>query len=254
MHRSSKLHWRRRSRGQSLVEFALILPLLLFVMAFGLDFGRVFLGWVSLNNSVRVAANYAAQNPTAWGIPPNPAVQAQYTAVKAEYQRLVRADAGAINCVLPVAIPDPTFINGTGIGEPAKVGITCTFPLITPILSNVLGSGVAVSATSAFPIRSGVIAGIPIQTAVPTATPTATPVPTPTAGPTPTPTATPNPNCTAPNLVGLMTNKAPQAWLSAGFSGPVTFSPLVPPQYKIGQQLPLAASVGPCSGGILVKP
>ena len=249
MHRSSKLRSRRRSRGQSLVEFALILPLLLFVMAFGLDFGRVFLGWVSLNNSARVAANYAAQNPTAWSITPN-------AAIKAEYQRLVRADAGAINCVLPAAIPDPTFPSGTDIGQPAKVGITCTFPLITPILSNVLGSGVAVSATSAFPIRSGVIAGIPVQTAVPTATPTATPgpTPTPTAGPTPTPTATPNPNCTAPNLVGLMTNKAPQAWLSAGFSGPVTFSPLVPPQYKIGLQVPPAASVGPCSGGIQVQP
>lgn len=242
MHRSSKLHWRRRSRGQSLVEFALILPLLLFVMAFGLDFGRVFLGWVSLNNSARVAANYAAQNPTAWGTSPN-------AAVKAEYQRLVRADAGAINCVLPSTIPDPIFVS-MEIGEPAKVGITCTFPLITPILSNVLGSGVAVSATSAFPIRSGVIAGIPVGTAVPTATP----VPTPTAGPTPTPTATPNPNCTAPNLVGLMTNKAPQAWLSAGFSGPVTFNPLVPPQYKIGLQVPAAANVGSCSGGVLVKP
>ena len=242
MHRSSKLRWRRRSCGQSLVEFALILPLLLFVMAFGLDFGRVFLGWVSLNNSARVAANYAAQNPTAWGISPN-------AAVKAEYQRLVRADAGAINCVLPSPIPDPTFVS-TAIGEPAKVGITCTFPLITPILSNILGSGVAVSATSAFPIRSGVIAGIPVQTAVPTATP----VPTPTAGPTPTPTPTPSPSCTAPNLVGLMTNKAPQAWLSAGFSGPVTFNQLVPPQYKIGQQQPAAASVNPCSGGVLVKP
>ncbi len=59
-----------RSRGQSLVEFALVLPMILLLMLIALDFGRVFLGWVALNNSARVAANYAAMNPNAWGADP----------------------------------------------------------------------------------------------------------------------------------------------------------------------------------------
>ena len=49
----------QRSRGQSLVEFALVLPMILLLMLIAIDFGRVFLGWVALNNSARVAANFA---------------------------------------------------------------------------------------------------------------------------------------------------------------------------------------------------
>ena len=52
-----------RSRGQSLVEFALVLPMILLLMLIAIDFGRVFLGWVGLNNAARVAANYAALHP-----------------------------------------------------------------------------------------------------------------------------------------------------------------------------------------------
>ena len=52
-----------RSRGQSMVEFALVIPLILLLMLIAIDFGRVFLGWVGLNNAARVAANYAAMHP-----------------------------------------------------------------------------------------------------------------------------------------------------------------------------------------------
>ncbi len=57
---------RRHRRGQSLVEFALVLPVLMLLLLIGIDFGRVFLGWVTLNNVVRDGANFAALHPTAW--------------------------------------------------------------------------------------------------------------------------------------------------------------------------------------------
>src|SRR5947209_2945895 len=63
--------------GQSLAEFAMTLPLLLLMVLFGLDFGRVFLGWVALNSAAREAAYYAAMNPDAWTLPYNLAVQAE---------------------------------------------------------------------------------------------------------------------------------------------------------------------------------
>ena len=87
--------------GQSLAEFALTVPLALLMVLFGLDFGRVFLGWVALNQAAREAANYAAMNPTAWTLPYNLAVQA-------EYARLVTTEASNINCTLetPVSRPD----------------------------------------------------------------------------------------------------------------------------------------------------
>src|SRR5947209_4320826 len=69
---------RRHGRGQSLTEFALTFPMTLVLVLFGLDFGRVFLGWVTLTTATREAANYAAMNPDAWGASPNATVQAEY--------------------------------------------------------------------------------------------------------------------------------------------------------------------------------
>src|SRR5215213_8542832 len=148
-------HLRTRSRGQSLVEFALILPVTLLLLAMGLDFGRVFLGWVNLNNTARIAANFAAANaekmflndPTTFD----------------RYYDQIQKDATAINCTLPAKalFPRPTFPLGTTIGKTASVAISCKFGIITPLISNVLGSPLTVSASAVFPIRTGAVAGVP---------------------------------------------------------------------------------------------
>lgn len=50
---------KKRRSGQTLVEFALTLPILL-VLLFGIiEFGRIFQAWVTLQNSARAAARYA---------------------------------------------------------------------------------------------------------------------------------------------------------------------------------------------------
>jgi Flp pilus assembly protein TadG len=57
--------WAGASRAQSLAELALSLPLLL-VLAVGVaDFGRVFYALVSVENSARQAARYAASHYSA---------------------------------------------------------------------------------------------------------------------------------------------------------------------------------------------
>lgn len=144
---------RRRSRGQSLVEFALTLPVILLIILFGIDFGRVFLGWVNLNNTARIAANYAAANA--------PLLAAGNPAALAAYRKLIANDAETINCELPNPVPGPTYPGGTALGADAEVGITCEFSIITPVISNILGSPIDVSAASVFPIRTGIVAGVP---------------------------------------------------------------------------------------------
>ena len=244
-------------------------PLTLLMVLFGLDFGRVFLGWVALNNAAREAANYAAMNPDAWTLPYNLAVQA-------EYSRLVTTEASHINCVMTTPVPDPLFGSGTSIGAPAEVRLTCGFHLITPFVGMLIGNPIPVCASSAFPVRSGLIEGVPTETESPTPAPTDTPAPTPTptAGPTPTPTPTPGPGptptptptpaptptpsptptmCTVISLLNVQTNKAQQDWYAAGFGGSVIFSPLVPPNYRIQwQSLTVGISVV-CSSGITVR-
>ena len=276
-------HARNRTRGQSLAEFALTVPMALLMVLFGLDFGRVFLGWVALNNAAREAANYAAMNPTAWTLPYNLAVQS-------EYSRLVQTEASSINCTLENPVSAPVFSSGTSIGAPAKVELTCSFGLITPIISWILGTSIPVSADSAFPVRAGLIEGVPVETEVPTATnspvpsatgsaaptasvaPTATPAATATAGPgataapgatptptpAPTPTPTPSPTatpttCTVPSLLNLQTNKAAAKWQDAGFTGSVIFVPLVPPNYKILWQSVTVGTTQACTTGVTVR-
>jgi hypothetical protein len=238
-------------RGQGLVEFAISLPVVLLMILFGVDFGRVFLGWVTLSNTVREAANFAAINPTAWGSPGSPAA-------RLEYARLINAEAAEINCTLPATLPDPEFPNGTGIGSPAVVAITCEFGLITPIIGNIVGNPLAVSSSAAFPIRSGPIAGTPVGGTLPTPGPSViTPPPPPSASvdpsasvaPTPSALITPIPNCSVPDLVTgtLPTNKAAQDWSQAGFTSTLQFSPLVPKHYDIqDQSLGVGDSV-PCT-------
>jgi len=54
---------RRRLRGQSLVEFALALPLLVLLLAITADIGRAFTAYIELGNMAREGARYGAISP-----------------------------------------------------------------------------------------------------------------------------------------------------------------------------------------------
>ncbi|MEX2547569.1 MAG: TadE/TadG family type IV pilus assembly protein [Chloroflexota bacterium] len=192
---------RKASRGQSLVEFAIFIPVLVTILLLAVDVGRVYLGWVSLSNVARIGANFAAQNPDAWEGSGNSTVQARY-------RTLMNKDATGIDCSLPSTLPAPTFMDSSPyeLGSRVRVDLNCSFALITPFLSSVIGDGagnVNVGSTAIFTIRTGSVDGAPISGEAVTPTPSSTPTdtPTPTDAPTPTPTPTPDPAAT-PTPVG----------------------------------------------------
>ena len=218
---------RRHRSGQSLVELALVLPVLLLIVLIALDFGRVFFGYVTLTNATRIGANYAASHPSAWGTPGN-ATEA------AEYQALVKRDTDTANCTLlpsgPNPVPTPLFTDGadtdspdtnTDVGDRVEVGLQCTFKPLTPIIGAVVGNSLVMSANAEFPVRAGKILGVPIAPA-PTPGPTPVPTPTPTPGGTPTPTPIPTPTPCAgslvPNVAGMTHVAADQAISNAGLT------------------------------------
>lgn len=187
---------RHRSRGQTMVEFALIFPILVLLLLIAVDFGRVFLGWVSLNNAARVGANYAAANPQdSWG-------------PGSDYQVLMTDNVGAINCTRAPTDP-PMFGPNKTPGELVTVDLTCSFPVITPLISAFFpGGAVTVASSAAFPITYGCLVDCSPGTGGP-------PPPAPTDG------------CrTVPDVRGLSVAGARAAWIAAGFS---TFQPLVGP-------------------------
>ena len=149
-----------RSRGQSLVELALVAPVLLILLLVAIDFGRIYLGYVNLQQMTRVAGGFASEHARAWDTPNN-------TAVLADYQDLVANDAAAINCDLPkdgtgsVRVPDPAFPAGFDMGDPIQISIPCNFQVLTPIISWVVGDTVAVSASTTYPVREGAVAEVP---------------------------------------------------------------------------------------------
>jgi len=53
----------RASRGQSLAEFALVLPFLLILVLAAIDYGRAYFDYVSVTNAARTGASYASAGP-----------------------------------------------------------------------------------------------------------------------------------------------------------------------------------------------
>lgn len=173
----SHLRGCQRSRGQSLTEFALVGPVLLLILLVGIDAGRLFFGWVNLQNTARIGANFAGNHPKAWNVVGGSSQD------RVLYQTQIQNDASVINCMLPDPLPAPTFPGGQDFGDLAVVGLDCEFDVLTPIVGAIVGQSVTLSADAKFPIRTGTIAGI----TVPPPGPIPTPSPTPTATPTPTP-------------------------------------------------------------------
>ncbi len=239
-------------RGQGLVEFAIGFPVVMLMILFGVDFGRVFLGWVSLTNAVREAANFAAINPGAWESPGSPNA-------RAEYLRLITAETSDSNCSLPATVPDPSFPNGHGLGSPVIVAVTCEFSLITPIIGDLLGNPLDVSSSASFPVRSGSIMGAPpgggplptVGTVIPTPSPIVTIEPIPTQSPAPTPV----PSCVVPDLKNDNSSAATAEWTGAGFAANnLAFNPLVPPHYRIRTQTLTKSTSVPCTSSMTVTP
>ncbi len=143
----------RGSRGQSLVEFALAAPVLLLILLIAIDAGRLFFGWVNLQNTARIGANFAGNHPKAWNLVGGNSTH------RALYQTQIQDDASAINCTLPDPLPTPTFPGGQDLGDLAVVGFDCEFDALTPFVSAVIGNSVTLSAAAEFPIREAVISG-----------------------------------------------------------------------------------------------
>jgi hypothetical protein len=197
--------------GQTLVEFALILPTLMLIIMGLFEFGRIFQVWLTLQYSAQAAARYATTGQQG----ADPLVDyydsARLAAVKAEAQKNaatlgIQPSAGVFDpgyfqvyvyaSDLPLPTPGkPTPEGGQYPGGPnARVIVDVVFnhPLITP-LGTMFGRYVKLTAHSEMIVERfrfpgyGRPAGTLPPTILPTHTPTNTPTPVPTDTPAPTP-------------------------------------------------------------------
>jgi hypothetical protein len=173
--------------------------------------------------------------------------------------------------VLGGMLPKPLPAGPIAIASaPASAQAVATAPGSTPTATQAAAVGAtpspAPSLVAAGPIESPTDptagptpAPTPIVTPRPTPRPTSapTPKPTPTPVPTPTPTPVPTPSpkviCTVPQLVGQNSANAAALWAAESFTGTITYSPVIPPQYKIGWQSLSAGADVLCTSDITLQ-
>jgi Flp pilus assembly protein TadG len=260
-------HRQSISLGQALVEFALLLPVLMLIFVVALDFGRLFFSYVQVVNAAREAANNAAsearyvQNGTL-------AASDYYLGIinAANQESNVQGQQGA-TASLAVSSPDcftpasasiscdsapQDSTTAMGIGNSVKVTVTQPFTFLTPLIGDVFGGTLDLSATATAPVLNPLVAKI-TATATPTATATATPTPTATATATATPTPTPVPNCKVPDYYHTYWADpgSIQTWQNAGFTG--TLSDTGDTSKQIQSQSLKAATVVPCTSSMNVS-
>jgi len=158
---------RERSRGQTLVEFALILPVFLLLTLGVVDGARIFTAYISITNAARAGALYVASGtnyanwcsstttvvcPTGWTSanqktsPDNIAYRVQQ-----ETQGLSQAN---------VVLTAPTCADAAGTtivcGSSAArvtVRVNYSMTLFVPVVSALMGSPIQMSATTSAVIQ-----------------------------------------------------------------------------------------------------
>ena len=198
-----RLRFRRQGRtnGQSLVEFAFILPIFLVMVAGAVDLGRMFYSYVTIEGAAREGSFYGASRPecdVASATCPDPSNVTW---------RLNQDLSGLQGVTWTIQCKDTGGTaranSACAEGDSYLVGVTYPFQLVTPILSSIIGTGFNISTSDSALVlnRAPGAAATPVPT--PTPTPTPPPGPTPTPAPTPAPCVNPTVTFTGSPLTGF---------------------------------------------------
>ena len=136
---NSKIH----ERGQSLLELAISLVLILTLLAGVVDFGMAFFSWVAIRDASQEGAIYGAVEPSgnfSGTSNPNPQIAARVRSVSNTPVNL--ADTGRVRVfVAPIVDPDNPASAPLGCpGTPITVLVEYDYQSITPGLSAFLGN------------------------------------------------------------------------------------------------------------------
>jgi len=173
--------WRHAGRrGQALVEFALVIPLVILMFMILVDFGRVIFAQNAINQDAREAVRAGAV-PASTGCSPVSVdySQCQYNWIRAAGKVAqpgvtlgnsnIKGRPGAV-CTTgadsTVTYKSPTegdttgttycfYPQGTGTGKPVEVRIQVTVPLITPVISSIVGGSITIEAKAQSFIQCG---------------------------------------------------------------------------------------------------
>lgn len=115
---------RRAEAGQSLVEVAMLMPVLVLILAGILDLGRAYMTLVALNDAAAEGAAYAALHPT-------------YTT------QIVQRTASSSSALVSLepSMVSVAYAEPLTAGMPVTVTVMYPYRLLTPFISGIVPSG-----------------------------------------------------------------------------------------------------------------
>ncbi len=116
---------RKHEKGQSLLEFALLLPILLLILAGVLDLGRLYYAYVAVTDAAAEGAAYASVNPNASDS------EIATRAMQASGGLVDLQTYGTVQVIRPVL----------AVGQPVTVTVTFDYTLGTPIIQAFFENG-----------------------------------------------------------------------------------------------------------------
>lgn len=157
---------RHASRGQALVEFALIFPILMLLLFGVVDFGRAIYDYNTLANAARAGVRVAIvnQNGAGTGCAIGSGVTPPDTTKVSAHDCAIQAalEMGPVTVTVgykdPTGATDPTDITSMPTCNPVQVGCLAvvttsyTFRPITPVISSIVGT-IPLSSTSTEPVE-----------------------------------------------------------------------------------------------------
>lgn len=233
--RRLRRRWSRpEHRGQSLVELAITLPVVLLIVVGTVDLGRAYFMTINMENAVKEGAFYGARNPQC-----DSDATAGCSDPKTVQWRVEQEldGVGTSSFTVKCFVPGTTGFTGAGKaladcedGDLYYVALTAPFGLITPIMSNLIGGSITLSSDAIAVVLTDFASGG--EVVIPT--------------PAPTPTLPPG-SCTVPDFRnGTKIGEAQGVWESAGGFTTTVTTVGGNGQQITWQSLPFG-TVGPCS-------
>jgi hypothetical protein len=203
-------------RGQALVEFALIVPVMLLMLVIAIDFGRLFFSYIEVSNAAREGANYAAAHAADATTGTTYTTGVMAAALGETDAQAQRGEGGlqvvgftVLSCFDPTAPTTPincgTAINSIGIGDQVSVTVRQPFTFFTPLIGGFFGGHLNITSSATATILNPVITGLVI--------------PSPSTGASQAPGM-----CIVPNYYHTTWSDpgSTNTWHTAGFTGLLT--------------------------------
>jgi Flp pilus assembly protein TadG len=151
-----------RERGQGLVEFALVLPIIMLLIFGAVDLGRAVYAYNTIANAARDGARVAAVNQIATSPDcnedrpvENPATP-HWSITRCAANSAVTLGVRDTDVTVAYSTPSGTSLPCTwptiNVGCIASVTVTYTYVPITPVIGGLVGN-IAISSTSQMPIE-----------------------------------------------------------------------------------------------------